>query len=613
MKLLRTRSPNSLALLAAIVLSGCVTTDAPTPQAGADRREGADGSQAQAGDASGAAPRILERESSQSSELVSAPGSIGVLTEKEENFSKAVAHHIAGALHSARKEEDATLAEWDAEVRLDPSRKELRDFLVQEYFRKGQFKKAADLLEVAVKQETDSVELRAKLAVALRGDQQTEKAVESAEKAIEMDPSQILPYEVLFEVAVSQKDFRKAQKIVERAAGQKSDDIHFWLDLAELYKELKAKEPPLGIETRQISALYDRAAELQPNDANILVKVAEFHAANQDLDKAITILEKLLAQQPYLENVRRKLALAYELKGDLRKAAGIYEEIIKSEPYRYDVFNSLARLYDELHEPEKALNYCRSSLQCNEKQLDPRIHAALILLQLKRDDDAMKELATAAERFPNSPQVSFYYGIVYTETKQYAKAVKSIEEALRLAESSSPDMLKHVFYYQYGAALERNGEFDKAVAQFRKALEMNPDYANAYNYLGFMFADKNVNIEEASKLIEKALSFEPENGAFLDSMGWVYYRQGKFDKAVEYIQRAIKTVAKDSVVFDHLADALLKLGKRDEALANYQKAAELDPKNKEISEKLEVLRKEVTPTPPGSVSATPASSPDVAH
>jgi tetratricopeptide (TPR) repeat protein len=152
---------------------------------------------------------------------------------------------------------------------------------------------------------------------------------------------------------------------------------------------------------------------------------------------------------------------------------------------------------------------------------------------------------------------------------------------------SNPNIrLEADFYFYYGAACERNGEFERAVNLFKKALELNPDYADAYNYLGYMYADKGINLDESLRLIEKAISYEPNNGAFIDSLGWIYFKLGKYDRALAELQRAVELIQDDAVVFEHLGDVYQKLGKVDKAAIEWQRAYQHDPKNEAVAKKL---------------------------
>jgi tetratricopeptide (TPR) repeat protein len=117
---------------------------------------------------------------------------------------------------------------------------------------------------------------------------------------------------------------------------------------------------------------------------------------------------------------------------------------------------------------------------------------------------------------------------------------------------------------------ERQKKLDLAEKQFREVLVLDPKNGSALNYLGYMFADQNIRLQEAQDLIEKAVAVEPNNGAFLDSLGWVYYRQNKLKEAEEQLNRSLQMISKDPTIHDHLGDVYFKQGKHKEAIAQWQ-------------------------------------------
>jgi len=137
-----------------------------------------------------------------------------------------------------------------------------------------------------------------------------------------------------------------------------------------------------------------------------------------------------------------------------------------------------------------------------------------------------------------------------------------------------------------GAMYERMKKYEQAEAEFRKLLAKNPRNASALNYLGYMLADRDVRLEEALELVQRALELDPYNGAYLDSLGWVYYRMGKLEEAERYLRQALERVPRDPTVNDHLGDVYFRQGKLKEAIAQWQislkeweasSKAELDP------------------------------------
>jgi Flp pilus assembly protein TadD len=141
--------------------------------------------------------------------------------------------------------------------------------------------------------------------------------------------------------------------------------------------------------------------------------------------------------------------------------------------------------------------------------------------------------------------------------------------------------------FQQAALLERAGDFKAAEKEFRVLLQQHPDNAEALNYLGYMLADKGVKLEEALSLIQKAVSIQPENPAFLDSLGWALFRLGRAEQAEPYLVRAAQGSRDDATVLEHLGDVQAKLGQRAEALKSYRKALDNG------SEHPEALRKKI--------------------
>ncbi|MGH9627726.1 MAG: tetratricopeptide repeat protein, partial [Bryobacteraceae bacterium] len=133
---------------------------------------------------------------------------------------------------------------------------------------------------------------------------------------------------------------------------------------------------------------------------------------------------------------------------------------------------------------------------------------------------------------------------------------------------------KEAIAFMRGAMYEKMKKYDAAEAEFRKVLAANPKNPSALNYLGYMLADRGVRLEEAHDLITKALEEDPHNGAYLDSLGWVYYRMNKLDEAESHLRRALERFSSDPTIHDHLGDVYFKQGKLKEAIDQWQVAVQ---------------------------------------
>jgi tetratricopeptide (TPR) repeat protein len=146
-------------------------------------------------------------------------------------------------------------------------------------------------------------------------------------------------------------------------------------------------------------------------------------------------------------------------------------------------------------------------------------------------------------------------------------------------------------YFNLGALMDKQGKFNEAIQDMKKVIEVEPDNPDAYNYIGYSYADKGVQLDDALKYVQNAVKLDPNNSYYLDSLGWVYYRKALYPQAQDQLEKAIqflKTKQKDdAVIYDHLAQVLVKMGHKDDAVAQWKKALELDPANKGYADNIQ--------------------------
>jgi len=512
-------------------------------------------------------------------------GQLG-LTPEQDAFAQALAHFAVGYLYETTRDNDAALEEYIKVLEYDPTREEVAAKVGTELLRRRDNKRAIQVLERVTSKLPRNYALQYMLSVAYRGDHRWEEALRAARAAQKADPKKIIAYQAIMEVSLDNTRPKEALKALDLAAKQKVDEYRYWLQLGELYIILREREPSLDISPDKITAQYERAMALNPEEPEVLVRLADHFLYTKNLKRAIELYLKILERQPDAIDIYQKLALSYVQDGDKKQAISTLEEIVKKEPLKYQIHNLIGELNESLKDWAGARTAYKSSLIVNPDQLENYLKVCLLELRLQNSEGAFEILKRAKEKFPDMPQVPYFHGLAYSELKDYPKSVMAFEEAYLMSQSNPNIRLESDFYFYYGAACERNGEFERAVNLFKKAIELNPDYADAYNYLGYMYADKGINLDESLKLIEKAISYEPNNGAFIDSLGWIYYRLGKYDKALVELQKAVDLIKDDAVVFEHLGDVYQKLGKRDDAAIQWQKSYQHDPKNEAVLKKL---------------------------
>jgi len=206
-----------------------------------------------------------------------------------------------------------------------------------------------------------------------------------------------------------------------------------------------------------------------------------------------------------------------------------------------------------------------------------------------RYDEAVEVLSKLSRERPEVISVHNALGDTLRNNEDFARAAEAYSRAVALVEE--PSQRHWRLFYVRGICFERTDEWDKAEADFRKALELNPDQANVLNYLGYSLVELGRNMDEALDMIERAVAQRPRDGYITDSLGWVFYRLGRFDEAVEPMEKAVELEPVDPVINDHLGDVLWKVGRKLEARFQWKRALSFDPEEDEadrIRRKLEV-------------------------
>ncbi|WP_241691174.1 tetratricopeptide repeat protein [Roseovarius sp. A46] len=237
----------------------------------------------------------------------------------------------------------------------------------------------------------------------------------------------------------------------------------------------------------------------------------------------------------------------------------------------------------------------------------PRDHPAFHTAELGRaealratgkPDAAAEVLAQLAAHLPEIVDIHVAAGDLHREQEEYEEAIAAYNRAVTLLEER--DNPQWFVYYVRAIAHERLDNWPEAEADFRRALDLNPDHPQVLNYLGYTMVEKGVNLDEALGMIERAVAERPDSGYIVDSLGWVLYRLGRYDEAIGHMERAAELMPTDPVVNDHLGDVLWAVGRKTEARFQWRRALslhetttspDLDPER--VRRKLEVGLDEV--------------------
>ncbi|HET7852029.1 MAG TPA: tetratricopeptide repeat protein [Methyloceanibacter sp.] len=236
---------------------------------------------------------------------------------------------------------------------------------------------------------------------------------------------------------------------------------------------------------------------------------------------------------------------------------------------------ALAEAYDSAKRYDLELAAFDNISEDSPLWLNVQIQKALALNSLERVDDAKALLEKIIAKSPKDIRPLDALGNILRSHERYAEARDYYSRAIELVGKPTKD--NWTLYYARGVCNERLKDWPQAEADLKKALELSPDESPVLNYLGYTWVDQSQNLKTAMDYIRKAVKLKPDDGYYIDSLGWAYYRLGNIQSAVEHLERAVELKPDDPVINDHLGDAYWRIGRKLEAKYQWQQSLTLKP------------------------------------
>ena len=506
-------------------------------------------------------------------------------------------------------------------VRLDPTSVEDHLLLGRLYRLNNDLVKAENEFKTAVKIQPASEEAATALSILYNEEGDTTRALEVLNAFPEAARSSKL-YAALGYTYEQNKAYKKAIEAYQKSVQLDSDNLDSVRGLAQNLLNDGQTDAAL--------VQFKVIAEADPSDAQTYMRMAEIYRRNGHYDEAGDALKKASAIMPESLEVKFNIAVIDQAQGKYDDAGAILNQLLQKTEHtngQYDTseqsnraifLERLGTVYRDANKPQMAIETFRRMFELGDENT---VRGYQEIIETYRDQKQWQQASATAEqaakKFPNNRDLQMvaasqradmgepgpaieqvklmlkgtaddrdvYIALsqMYSRIKDWPQAEASINKAIELSTKQED---KDYAIFVLGSIYERQKNYEPAEEQFHKVIADNPKDSQALNYLGYMLADRGTRLDEALGYIRRAVALDPQNGAFLDSLGWVYFKMGNYDLAEENLRRASEKIGSDPTVQAHLGDLYQKTNRLKLATTHWQRA--LEEWNKTIPAEVDV-------------------------
>jgi tetratricopeptide (TPR) repeat protein len=507
---------------------------------------------------------------------------------------RAYYHFLLALKAESQSQFELAASHYKEVVKYDPNVEEMHETLAVLLLRSGQLDELLKACRSSLEQFPDNPALNMALADVLAGRKDYYGAIKHYRKAAEGDPGGSRAYLLMGTVYDALKQYDLAREMYEKVVlTEPSNPLGYHLLSQSQMRQgdFRAAQVSLG-----------KAVSLRPNFIQAREHFAWVLMKLGITQQAIRELKLLVKLDPRNEKVRNYLKKLQNISSTARNTPLDSEELPKDLSRPVDIHMNIAAIFYEQAIYLNALDEFQLAL-VGEERREPHMLMSRIYEILGRLDKAIEEFEILRKMSPDSVDILRYTARLYSLNEQPNEAVRLIEKAVQLQPEN--DSLYHSlslaytavekydlasesmrtairlndskdsYYFELGALLERSGKYSDAIENMQRAIEINPMHSNAHNFIGYMYAQEGQYLDKALTHLKKALSIQPRNGYFLDSLGWIYFKKGDSEKALTQIKKAMVYTAPDPVLYDHLGDVQFALKNYDEAHGAWQTSLSL--------------------------------------
>jgi len=524
--------------------------------------------------------------------------------------ASAAYHFMLGYQAEMAQDTDRALAEYHAALKTDPSSPSVKVRLAGLHFSLGDMPKALQYAEEVAQAPNPEASMLIQMAGIFASGGKADRAITLLDRAIALDPTSSDPYFSKGLLLLNLKKPAEAEEAMRTGLTRSPDSAvgHYhlgrllqeagrideaaasferaiqagpsfepgYLALASLYESKPDRERAIGVLKKYMQVV-------NPKSRDVRHHIARLYIEHKDFPGAMAVLEELIADDPGDLDAQLRMALIYGEQKEYPKAIDRLLEILKARPAELKVRDYLGFLYEESKDTKKALETYTFNVQLEPSFFEGHLHLGVLQYRLKQFPEAIEHLGRAVALNPKQPEGHIVLGLAYLQKEQFEKAAQAFEEGIHHNPKNAD------LHFNLGTAFDKLNRFDDVVRAMETAIKLDPHHADALNYLGYSYAERGVRIDQALSLTRQAVALKPDNGYYVDSLGWAFFKSGQLAEALTEIKRAVALVGDDPVIYEHLGDIYAKQQRLSDAREAWLHALELDPSNTKLMDRFRDL------------------------
>lgn len=515
-------------------------------------------------------------------------------------------HFILGYQAEMAQDSAKAIREYLAALRADNASIALKVRLATLYFSRGDVASALRFADRVAESDVKDPQTLIQIAGIYAAAGQPERALTLYDRAIELQPANGDVHMAKGLLLMRLNKFDEAEQALEKAVQQSKDSAIGYYHLGRMHAEGKRYD--------RAEANLQRAIALVPSYEPAYLALIGLYEAQQDRAKAVALCRKylddvnphskdvrqqlirlLIGEKAYQEaqaelnkilaedaddlDARLRLGLLYGEMKNYPKAIEELKQILASRPAELKVRDYLGLLYEEVKEHDNAIKAYERNIELNPNYVEGHLHLGFLLYRLKRYPEAQTHLDRVVKLSPKQAEGHILLGLTFTQMEKFQDASQAFESGL-VHHPQNADL-----HFNLGTAYDKLNRFEDLVRAMESALRIDPKHADALNYLGYTYAERGIKIDEAVSLTKRAVALKPNNGYYVDSLAWAFFKQGRLDEALAEMKKAVSLVGDDPVIFEHLGEIYFRQNHLPEAKEAWIKSLELDPSNAKLIER----------------------------